>query len=397
MAGGIWVGLMRRRESAHVLRRHRRSGRWEDEALADSEPAPPQQSEEMAAQRAFNRVESLHDELLALEQRKRQHLAIPPSRTEHRMRLSTVFIVILLMLLAGLFFFGGYLFHVMNTSPMATQPLSAAAQSSWQQTRTDALPQQDTVEERVTDGASYLQRRAVIRESQPVTSDPYARTISRGRQAAQQEAQTVLSNTVQTISNSVRSVVGSHLGNIFAPIAQELVQGTVGRAIQQKPSNARSQVPAPAGMGAVGQPSTSQGALAGPAVVPSTPAPQTQASGPQYMAPGTPAQATVDSDATAPQPATAGPATQSQVSEPLPAASFAIDVGSFVEHGDAYSLLQNLQGRGYNNTYIIKILNGSTMTFHVRVGNFQSYGDAVQARVLLNMPARIVLAPSSGS
>jgi cell division septation protein DedD len=224
--------------------------------------------------------------------------------------------------------------------------------------------------EEAPSNVSYLERRSYLKDSDGRAQSVYESGKKRSEIAAQMQAKTALNQTVTSITDSVRKVVGPRLAAVFDPFARTVAKGTVGEIIDGSSDGGKS-LPSENAQTTTAtsskDSSTSESSKNGEA----------------------PSDIPTDASQTG-----AGQAASAASKAPPPAPShpfFALEVQHFSSATDAYSMMRDLHDQGYDATYIVREYQNGQQTFHVRVGDFKTYTDATNARSLLKQPARVVI------
>ena len=323
-----------------------------------------------------NALQRFKDELLDIDRKKREHLTLSAPKGGGLMRLSTLLVILLFAISGGLFFLGGYLYSF-NSPPAGSGISTSPAQSL--QSKPDwrigtVIESPAATQAAAPVPQSYMARRQIIERNEVLADRVYGDTESRVNYAARQEAKKIVSKTASDIKTSVRSVVGDTIGRVFNPIADTVVKGSLGEAIDgampvQKSVDDAMQAAqgAASGGGAGSSGSASAGGVSGSAVG-----------------------STLGSGS-----ASAAPQAQSSAS-PMPGGMvgdlFALELQTFYDTTDAFLFMRNLKEQGYSATYMVRSNVGRNVVFKVRIGNFATYADANATRKLLAHPSRVVLA-----
>ncbi len=370
---------VRRKESLSVLKQEAKEdkpefiGYGEDSRLPEDESSPPD----------TNELQQFKDELLDIDRKKREHLQMPKPKGGGLLRWSTVLVVILFVISAGFFFLGGYLYSY--NSPPASANISASGTPPPIQEKPDwrigtVIESPAPVQ---ASGApvpkSYMARREVIERNEALADKVYGDTDSRLNYAARQEAKRIVNSTTSNIKSKVRSFFGETVGRIFSPVADTVVKGTMGAAVDGSlpvTDSVKSAMDAASGSGgAPGAPGADGGAAAGAGGAGGTGA---NAAG-GAMAPGSGAGAAAGTGAVG--------ASGSPIGD-----LFALELQTFYDSTDAFLFVRELKEKGYSATYIVRANIGKNVVFKVRVGNFATYADANATRKLIGHPSRVVLA-----
>jgi cell division septation protein DedD len=322
---------------------------------------------------------------------------IPPAKGSGFLKFSTILIVLLFALSAGLFFAGGYLYSYSN--PPQGSAISTSGFAVDQNKPDWRLGTVIDGSESVQEGSvpsSYLARRTYLERNEVLAdrihnSGEYQSTLNK---STRNEAKRIASRTTSNIRSAVRRIFGSTISNIFNPLATTVVRGTVGSAIDtaipdtsrkgKRPQTTSSQEGQSDALGTVNS---------GPGRGDSTSSSKGGSSG---SGGGTASGSTSSSSANASSGAAAGvePDAHDGVSAPKDemGALFALELQTFYDSTNAFTFMRNLRENGYAASYIIRSRVGNNMVYKVRVGNFANYSDASQARKLIAHPSRVVLA-----
>lgn len=313
----------------------------------------------------------LHQAAEDLEKKTKQHLQLPTQKRGGFMRLSTLFIILLLFIMAALFFFGGYIFSYMHLPGPGAGPGIATAQfpastgPNWRKQQ-EVIPGTGSLEAAPA-GSSYLERRETLKKDQALAEDVFTQGESRSKVVARQQAKEVLRTSTDKMTNVVRSIAGDRVARIFNPFATVVVGGTVGKLAEdkkpQRPQTAKEQAPQTAASS------------------------MTQHSGTEQRPKG--AEKSIEGSAPAAV-ATQEAKITSHNQPPLPL--YAIEVRTFEDDGTgAWALMNSLRNNGYPEAYVARDFENNHLLFKVRVGHFSSYLDASRARDVLDIPSRVVV------
>ena len=344
-----------------------------------------------------DQLQKFRDQLLDIDRKKRQHLEIPPAKGSGFLKFSTILIVLLFALSAGLFFAGGYLYSYSN--PPQGSSISASGFTIDQKKPDWRLGTVIEGSESVQEGSvpnSYLARRTYLERNEVLadrihSDGKYQSTLNK---STRNEAKRIASRTTSKIRSAVRKMFGGTVSRIFNPLATTVVQGTVGGAINQTiPDTSKK------GKGAQVASSNSGGGDA-LGTVNSGPG---RSSGSGLSSKGSSAGGGGSSaSASSPGPANAASAAAASDAHDGLAppkeemgALFALELQTFFDSTNAFTFMRNLRENGYAASYIIRSRVGKNMVYKVRVGNFANYSDASEARKLIAHPSRVVLALQS--
>lgn len=394
MKQGFLTGAIRRQESINALKdRPQEPLPFFIQKAKKVTTAQEPQAYSPSQNSNVTKLSCLQGAVETLEQKKQEHLQIPSqTRRGGRMRFSTFLVILLMLLMAVIFFFGGYLYSYMHPpggGGIATASYLPNVAPSWRQQQEVVGGAGAVVE--APSGTSYLQRRALLQSNETTAELAFQSGKERSTIVAQQQARQVLNNTVQDITNSVRKVAGNRIANVFDPFARTVVGGTLGRVVAPLPqgSKARTTTAQPSQLAPNAIPQQTQLAVTQAGVAPemqSQVVPYKTAVGPiETFAPQEQLLGQVN------QPSAAQTTVPSGQAPVAPLALFALELQTFLDGTEAYTLMNNLKSQGYSATYIVRSFDKGQLYFKVRVGDFASYSDANQARQVLAMPARIVL------
>lgn len=329
-----------------------------------------------------NQLQKFRDQLLDIDRRKRQHLKIPQAKGSGLLKFSTILIVLLFALSAGLFFAGGYLYSYSNPpqgSSISTSGFTINQNKPDWRLGTVIEGAESVQEERVP--SSYLARRTYLERNEVLADRIHSdgKYQSALNKSTRNEAKRIASRTTSKIRSTVRKIFGNTVSNIFNPLATTVVQGTVGGAIDKTLPDASKKgrsVPAtssnPSNGDALGTVNGSSGSGFSPK--------ESLVSEGGSTAHGSSVPAVEDAhDGLAPPKEEVG-------------ALFALELQTFFDSTNAFTFMRNLRENGYKASYIIRSRVGQNMVYKVRVGNFANYSDASNARKLIAHPCRVVLA-----
>lgn len=353
-------------------------GSGETSHLPESPEVPPDTTQ----------LQKFRDQLLDIDRKKRQHLVIPPAKGRGFLKLSTILIVLLFALSAGLFFAGGYLYSYSNppqgSAISANGFVVAQNKPDW---RLGTVVEGSVAAQEENIPSPYLARRTYLERNEVLADRVYSdgKYQSTLNQSTRNEAKRIASRTTSKIRSAVRNLFGGTVSRIFNPLATSVVRGTVGSAVDQAlPVNAKK--------GREGQSTNSSnnnslGYAVGGGSVASAQGSSANTSGPAVKG--------------APLPApTTGAKISGGVGEtPAPTgemgALFALELQSFLDSTNAFMFMRSLRENGYTASYLIRSRVGKNMVYKVRVGNFANYADANEARKLIAHPSRVVMALKS--
>ncbi len=297
-----------------------------------------------------NQLQKFKDELLDIDRKKRQHLVISKPTGGGFLKFSTILVVLLFALSGVLFFAGGYLFSYSNPPPgSAISASSAAVNQNKPDWRLGTVIEGRVAAKEASIPTTYMARRTYLERNEVLADKVYGETENRVQLAAQNEAKRMAFKTTNKIKSAVRGVVGDSIARIFNPLAESVVENTVGAAIEQ------------------GIPT-------------------------KEVTPGTePGKAAGGEDAAG------GASATGTTTAPAGGVGelFALELQSFLDSTDAFMFMRDLKAKGYSATYIVRAHSGGNMIYKVRVGNFANYADASETRKLIGHPSRVVMATRS--
>lgn len=333
-----------------------------------------------------DQLQKFRDQLLDIDRKKRQHLEIPPAKGSGFLKFSTILIVLLFALSAGLFFAGGYLYSYSN--PPQGSAISTSGFTVEQNKPDWRLGTVIEGTESVQEGSvpsSYLARRTYLERNEVLADRIYSdgKYQSTLNKSTRNEAKRFASSTTSKIRSAVRKMFGTTVSNIFNPLATTVVRGTVGGAIDKTlPDNSKKGKSGAANSNSsdsLGTVNSGPGRSSGSSF-----------SSNKSSSAGGGAATQASSVETASDVADAHdgvPAPKEEVG-PL----FALELQTFFDSTNAFTFMRNLRENGYAASYIIRSRVGQNMVYKVRVGNFANYSDASEARKLIAHPSRVVLA-----
>ena len=216
-----------------------------------------------------------------------------------------------------------------------------------------------------------MARREVIERNEALADRVYGDTDSRLNYATRQEAKRIVNNTTANIKSQGSSIFGESIGRIFSPVADTVVKGTMGAAVDGSlpvKDSVKSAMDAASGA------ATDAAGSAGDAVAGAADAAGSAVEG--AMGGG--------GDV-------AGGAGAGGSGAPI-GDLFALELQTFYDSTDAFLFVRELKEKGYSAAYIVRANIGKNVVFKVRVGNFATYADASATRKLVGHPSRVVLA-----
>lgn len=347
-----------------------------------------------------DQLQKFRDQLLDIDRKKRQHLEIPPAKGSGFLKFSTILIVLLFALSAGLFFAGGYLYSYSN--PPQGSAISTSGFTVEQNKPDWRLGTVIEGTESVQEGSvpsSYLARRTYLERNEVLADRIYSdgKYQSTLNKSTRNEAKRIASRTTSKIRSAVRKMFGTTVSNIFNPLATTVVRGTVGGAIDKTlPDNSKK------GKGGVAN-SNSSDSLGTVNSGPGRSSGSSFSSNKSSSAGGGAAFSSNKGSSAGGGAATQASSveTASDVSDAHDGVSapkeevgplFALELQTFFDSTNAFTFMRNLRENGYAASYIIRSRVGQNMVYKVRVGNFANYSDASEARKLIAHPSRVVLA-----
>lgn len=341
MKQGVIEGNIRKRESLREIK----------DRLKQPLPAFLEEGEESVSPEPVNPVKKYCTELKEIDVLKQKHLTPPKPKGSLMFKLSNVLIILLLILAGFLLFVGGYIVSYINSAGpvVANSNAGEIFSTSWRKPKIiDAKPVSD-----FTPPPVYEQRQQILKENNILSNDLIAQGENRSRAATRHEVKRLANTELGKGEGIVRKIFGNTLGNIFNPFAKTVAQGAVGNALNQELPESGSG--AAGGQAGAGQ--SAQGAAA------SAQSGQAEGSG---------------------QTATAAPAAQK--------ALFALQLQTFPDSAQAFNYAEKLKANGYDAAYVVRGREGDNIVFTVRIGNFESFGDASSVRKVLNVPSQVVVA-----
>ena len=422
---------VRRKESLSVLKqRDKKSddtfiGYGSESHLPSDTNVPPEVDE----------LQKFRDELFELDRKKQEHLTVKRPKGGGLVRWSTLLVILLFAISGGLFFFGGYLYSYKNPpTGVATGPvdqvLNDAKDTDWRigTVIESPAPPQPTI---VPD--TYMARRQVIERNEALSNNLYGDATDRANQQARREAKKIVNRSARNITYKIRDIFGPTVSRIFAPFARTVIDGTVGKAVDQglpvgnrqgsSSGQAQSQMK---GMGyskpqsSSARSSTAQkglftsgggaGSSTGNTNSSSTSSGGLSSGSSGFSGSGASSSSSTAGSFTSGSSGSVGGSTEasdggdgqssleSAQEEGVPIKAedvgnlFALELQTFIDSADAFQLLRTLREQGYSASYIVRATSGQDVVFKVRIGNFATYSDASKTSRLLEHPSRVVLA-----
>lgn len=313
-------------------------------------------------------VQAFKDELNQIEALKQQHLAKPKLKGGGFLKFSNFIVIFLFLLGSGLFFIGGYIYSYTNPMPgmSVTTVSTPPSNDGWGIPETYAtIPVQSS---QVPEG--YMERKQYLEDQQSHVDSLVASGMNRSEAVLRSETNRFAANAATGLIARVRKVVGEGLGNVFAPLANTIIKGTVGTAVNKNSTAANAKDNPQSNSQTPGE--SSDSAL-------------TSSSSAQASA----AQSTRDANAATGPLLT--PSSAAATSSPAENTLFALELRTFRDRTDAFMFMRNLKAQGYKTAYTVKSMQGGNIVFTVRVGNFSNYMDAAKNRKFLDIPSRVVI------
>ncbi|NCP62972.1 MAG: SPOR domain-containing protein [Alphaproteobacteria bacterium] len=344
-----------------------------------------------------NQLQKFRDQLLDIDRKKRQHLEIPPAKGSGFLKFSTILIVLLFALSAGLFFAGGYLYSYSN--PPQGSAISAAGFTVDQNKPDWRLGTVIEGSESVQEGSvpsSYLARRTYLERNEVLADRIYSdgKYQSTLNTSTRNEAKRIASRTTSQIRSAVRRIFGETVSRIFNPLATTVVSGTVGSAIDKTLPDSSKKGSTTQETGAKSGGSDSLGTLNSGFGRSSTGSSSNDSSANSSGGSTSNAASPGSAKASSTSITTDTPDAHDGLSAPTEemGALFALELQTFFDSTNAFAFMRQLREKGYTASYIIRSRVGQNMVYKVRVGNFATYSDAGEARKLIAHPSRVVLA-----
>jgi len=309
---------------------------------------------------------SLDHEMARLDQQNASHLTAFRGGGKHSMgKIGVFFMIIGFLIMATLFFASGYFYCYLNPpygsslNPVHPTEQHRTNQMGWSIHQPQAV--HDGLSDGLTPSQPYALRQSQIQDAtQPqssATSSTWSTATQQSKSIAQQQAKMVVHQTLDHIGYKIRSALGYNVGAIVQPLTAGVAKKVLDESFPDSEQEQSDSTDAPL---------SNQGT---PNSMPARGSSQLNRS-PLSSSGKTPS--------------------ANQKTSRMPAGRFTVQLQSFHNTSDAYKLVQELNRRGFQSPYIVRVQDGSRLKFYVRAGDFSNYSKASQARTTIPMPSRVV-------